>query len=106
MTVSLKFKVSAIGRVPLFLQKSICLKHPDEDFILSREKRNPFRRSSRIFTANLMKKKDFYCYFLLAVENLLLAEQLQISASSSASKLPARANTSNLVPAMIKTQSS
>ena len=40
------------------------------------------------------KNKDFYCYLLLAAENLLLAEQLQISASSSASKLPARANTS------------
>ena len=39
------------------------------------------------------KNKDFYCYLLLAAENLLLAEQLQISASSSASKLPARANT-------------
>ena len=48
-----------------------------------------------------MLKSDFYhkfgekmkIYLLLAAENFLLAEQLQISAGSSASKLPARADT-------------
>ena len=63
-----------------------------EDFILTRKK----RCSNQIFTVYFFEKhKDFYCYLLLAAENSLLAEQLQISASSSASKLPARANTTN-----------
>ena len=42
----------------------------------------------------VLKYQNFYCYLLLAAENFLLAEQFQITASSSASKLPARANTS------------
>ena len=48
---------------------------------------------TRFVTQIWWKNKDFYCYLLLAAENLLLAEQLQISACSSASKLPACANT-------------
>ena len=40
------------------------------------------------------KYMNFHCYLLLAAENFLLAEQFQITASSSASRLPARANTS------------
>ena len=41
------------------------------------------------------KYQNFHCYLLLAAENFLLAEQFEITASSSASKLPACANTRN-----------
>ena len=56
--------------------------------------KDPHARAKYSYSCKFGKKNnDFYCYLLLAAENLLLAEQLQISASSSASKLPARANT-------------
>ena len=80
--------------MPPFLQKIICLKHPNEDFILTRAKKKSVQMLKSDFYRKFGEKnKDFYCYLLLAAENLLLAEQLLISASSSASKLPARANT-------------
>ena len=39
--------------MPPFLQKSICLKHPNEDFILTREKKKSVQ----------MLKSDFYRKF-------------------------------------------
>ncbi len=75
--------------------KKVCLKHPNDDFILTREKKKSVQTLKADFYREFGEKiKIFYCYLLLAAENLLLAEQLRISASSSASKLPARANTS------------
>ena len=80
--------------MPPFLQKKIYVLNIKMKILYWEEKKDICSDAQIRFLPQIWwKNKDFYCYLLLAAENLLLAEQLQISASSSASKLPARANT-------------
>ena len=78
---------------PIFTKKYI-LETSKWRFYIEKSKKKSVQMFKSDFYHKFCEKiKDFHCYLLLAAENLLLAEQLQISASSSASKLPARANT-------------